>query len=203
MWTWTLLAMALAGQGVCEPVRGVLLEWDGDARAGQFSLRAADFRVHVFLFDQDTAIQREGRSVSVSALVKGDTLQVSCREGEDGLRRHARAVWVAVPARPPQGSAGLPPGRPPEWGGEPFPRGSLTLSGVVTDVRPGRLQLRIRGRGERIILLRDDTRWLSDGRAVDLPALRVNTHVFIRAGRTLEGDLEAFQVVWGRILRVP
>lgn len=198
-----LLLTALAGQPVEAPVRGVLLESEGDARAGQLSIRAADFRVHVFLFDRQTRIERDGRAVAFSALTPGDTLEVVCVSRNGDLRRYAQTVRVllaAPPRRPPPAAFSW---GAPQLGGELLARGTVTVAGLVTDVRPDHLRVRVRNSGERVVLLREDTRWLRDGSMVPAGELRVNTHVFIRAGRALEGGLEAYQVIWGRILRVP
>lgn len=200
---YLLLVMALAAGQAEGTVRGVLLEWDGDVHAGQLSLRAPDFHVHVFLLDSETLIEREGRNVAISALAPGDALEVICDPRDQSLRRYAHKVRVLIPApprRPPPAASSWPA---PQLGGELFARGSLVVAGVVMEARPDHLRVRLRNGGERVILLRQDTRWLHDGLAVSAAELRVNTHVFIRAGRALEGGLEAYQVVWGRILRVP
>jgi hypothetical protein len=83
---------------------------------------------------------------------------------------------------------------------ELFPRGHLTFSGLVSQVNPERLVLRMRGQNETRILIRPDTRFLREGSQVAASALDVNTHVFVRAGKNLQGDIEAFQVIWGRIV---
>ena len=81
-----------------------------------------------------------------------------------------------------------------------FPRGNLTFSGVVVHLSPESLVLRTRSDGPKTLLIRPDTRYLEGGSQVDLPALKVNTRVFVRAGRNFEGEIEAYQVVWGEIL---
>ena len=48
--------------------------------------------------------------------------------------------------------------------------------------------------------LRQDTRYLRDGEVVDANDLQPNMRVFVRAGRTFYNELEAYQVIWGRIL---
>jgi len=53
--------------------------------------------------------------------------------------------------------------------------------------------------GEQTLLLRKDTRYLGDGAQQDAAAVLVNTRVFVRAGRNLEGGVEAYQVMWGEI----
>jgi hypothetical protein len=61
------------------------------------------------------------------------------------------------------------------------------------------LVLRTRTEPEQIVLLRDDTRFLQGGFPVDVSQLSINARVFIRGGRNLENDLEAYQVIWGEI----
>jgi hypothetical protein len=61
------------------------------------------------------------------------------------------------------------------------------------------LVLRTREDAEKIILLREDTRYLDSGVPVDYTKLSVNTRVFIRGGKNFENDLEAYQVIWGEI----
>ena len=197
-----LLALAFAAQQPAEPFRGVLLEWDGDARGGQLSVRSADFRVHVFLFDRETLLQREGRAVGIAALAPGDTLEVVCDSKDRSLRPYAKTVRVLIPAKHRAAPAVLA-WPAPEPGGDLFIRGSLVVAGLVTEAQPDYLRLRVRNGGKRVVLLRQDTRWLRDGVTASPVELRINTHVFIRAGRAPEGGLEAYQVVWGRILRVP
>ncbi len=200
MWPGVLLAMALSGADASALLRGVLLEWEGDARAGEFSVRAADHRVHVFLFDERTVFEREGRRTRASALARGDVIEVAYDAEDSALRRYARAVVVTAPAKPRP--AIVPWSRPSlTEPGSLFARGQYALAGVIAQVHADRVHLRTRRGGEQVILLREDTRLTGDGLPAERSALQVNMRVFIRAGRTWEGDLEAFEVVWGRILR--
>jgi hypothetical protein len=80
-----------------------------------------------------------------------------------------------------------------------FPRGNLTFAGVVRRLNGQMLVLKTRTEPEQIILLRDDTRYLASGLPSELSKLLVNTRVFIRGGRNIENDLEAYQVIWGEI----
>ncbi len=77
------------------------------------------------------------------------------------------------------------------------------FSGLVVRVDHAVLTLRTRTDGVKTILLRQDTRYIGDGQRVDAAALRNHTRVFIRAGRNLDNDIEAYQVVWGEIVRAP
>jgi len=80
------------------------------------------------------------------------------------------------------------------------PRGNLTFSGVIARLAADRLVLHTRLDGEKTILLRDDTRYLDNGTDVDAADLKANTRVFVRAGKNLEDQVEAYQVIWGAIL---
>jgi hypothetical protein len=84
------------------------------------------------------------------------------------LARAARAAKRTAPARP-----------------EPlrdlFPRGDLTLAGVVKQLQPGRMLLGTRTQGETEVLLRDDTRYIGEGRETGFAGLSVNARVFVRA----------------------
>ena len=80
-----------------------------------------------------------------------------------------------------------------------YPRGNMTFAGVVRRFNPQMLVLRTRDDAEKIVLLREDTRYLDSGIPVDFTKLSVNTRVFIRGGKNFENDLEAYQVIWGEI----
>jgi hypothetical protein len=57
--------------------------------------------------------------------------------------------------------------------------------------------------GDYTLLRRADTLYIAQGMHADPLSLRVNMRVFVRAGRNLEGAIEAYQVVWGEILSPP
>ena len=79
----------------------------------------------------------------------------------------------------------------------------MTFSGVVSRLSDGRLVLRTRSAGEQTILLRQNTRFVADGESVPAAELKTNMRVFVRAGKDVFGHVEAYQVVWGGILRPP
>jgi len=78
--------------------------------------------------------------------------------------------------------------------------GNMTYSGVVFRLNSERVVLHTREAGDLSILLRKDTRYLADGQVVDLESLKPNMRVFVRAGKDLYNDVEAYQVIWGTIL---
>jgi len=196
-----LFIVALAAQ---EPapegtVRGTLVDRD-DGPSGDLSVRAGDHRVHCFRFDAATAVERDGGKAALSELNKGDTVEVIAGAGPYPRLRHARLVRVLdrlpapVRVRPPR-RAGV------ELRDDLFPRGNLTLSGVVKSLHAGRMVLATRSQGESGILLRDDTRYFADGVEAAFAGLRVNARVFVRAGRNLDQEIEAYQVMWGGIFQ--
>lgn len=80
-------------------------------------------------------------------------------------------------------------------------RGNVLYGGVIAYVDGKQLEVRT-ARGERIrAALRDDTHYFQDGLLSRLDELVLNQVVSIRAGRNLEGQLEAYYVMWGDILR--
>ena len=68
----------------------------------------------------------------------------------------------------------------------------LGLAGCADDV--------VGGSGDLSILLGIDTRYLGDGQLVDADSLKPNMRVFVRAGKDLYNEVEAYQVIWGTIL---
>jgi hypothetical protein len=80
------------------------------------------------------------------------------------------------------------------------PRGDMTFSGIIAKLAGDRMILRTRMNGEKTILLRRDTRYLEDGALVDAAELKPNTRIFVRAGKNLDDQVEAYQVIWGEIL---
>ena len=73
-------------------------------------------------------------------------------------------------------------------------------AGVVFRLNSQRVILHTREAGDLSILLRKDTRYLADGQLVDADSLKPNMRVFVRAGKDLYNEVEAYQVIWGTIL---
>jgi hypothetical protein len=144
-------------------------------------------------FDRHTYFEQDSQRIFAGALRSGDPIEMitDSRGGEC----YARTVRI-VP--PPSGRlVTLRPYRSAL--DNVFPRGNLTFSGVVRRLNGQMLVLRTRTAPEQIILLRDDTRYLASGLPSDFSQLAVNTRVFIRGGKNIENDLEAYQVIWGEI----
>lgn len=147
-------------------------------------------------FDNRTYMERDGQRIYSGALHPED--QVEIIADKNGTGCYARTVRVVrVFSVTPQRRSPLP--RPYRVFDTVFPRGNLTFAGVVRRLSPEMLVLKTRTDPEQIVLLRDDTRYLGDGLPAEFKNLAVNTRVFIRGGRNVENDLEAYQVVWGEI----
>lgn len=198
-------------------LRGSLLEWDSTAPRGDISVRGADFQVQRCSFDERSYFERSSQRISVTQLNKGQQLEIIADHNGSPSRCYARAIRVvdappavaASPMRPriPTGRA-LPPGY--GSGGSYnsvyssldsiLPRGNVTMAGVVLRLNGDSMLVRTRADGQKSIMLRQDTRYLQGGSPVAASRLQVNDRIFIRCGKNLEDELEAYQIVWGEIL---
>lgn len=180
-------------------VRGTLLECDAHP-AGEFSIRAADNRVLRYQFDRKTYVEREDRLIDAARLVAGEKVEVLSDSVTGYSLRYARTIHVIPPAAPPRP---LTLGRLRAYDpkAEPAIRaGNITYSGVVFRLNSQRVVLHTREAGDLSILLRKDTRYLADGQLVDADSLKPNMRVFVRAGKDIYNEVEAYQVIWGTIL---
>jgi hypothetical protein len=193
------LVLAFAGTLAAQPplVRGVLLELDIQKPAGEFSVRAPDNQVFRYRFDAKTYVEREERLIEFRRLQPGEKVEVVSDLVPGSAIRYARTVHVLEDAPVRQSLTGA--SRLRSYRLAPAPTGNLTYSGVVVRLTDERLVLRTRA-GEETLALRKDTRYLENGEGVEAATLRRNTRVFVRAGKDLYGQLEAYQVVWGAIL---
>jgi hypothetical protein len=196
-----LAGLAAAQTRFASPlIRGVLVERDPHATAGHFSVRAADDRIFHYRFDAKTYVERENRLIDVAQLDPGEKLEVLSDEGPASALRYARTIHVILPQ---------PPARPLSQGrlrayrsavDHYEPLATLSLAGVVSRLEPDRLVLHTKDTGDQTIMLRQDTRFLENGEIVERTTLRPSMRVFVRGGRSLYGEVEAYQVIWGEIL---
>ena len=147
-------------------------------------------------FDSSSLIERDHMRIPVSEIADKEKVEIVVDRKRG--RCYARIIRVfgsagAVSARK---SRERPPLRPFET---LFPRGNLTFAGIVLRTSPKMIVLRTRAEPEKMIMLRDDTRFLEDGVSSDLDSLAVNTRVFVRGMKTFDDEIQAFQVVWGEI----
>ncbi|HEU0123814.1 MAG TPA: hypothetical protein VFQ91_25000, partial [Bryobacteraceae bacterium] len=80
-----------------------------------------------------------------------------------------------------------------------IPRGEFQWAGTVSELTNEKLVLRTRREGHKTLQLRTDTRFLEDGVVSERARLQPNTQISIRAGRSLSGDLEVYQIIWGSV----
>jgi len=190
------MAEELAPIGI---VRGVLIQCD----ATHLTVGDEDNRAFKFVTDGRTFIERDHQRVSCAKLRAGDRMEiVSDRSNEPGSR-YARMVSVVNGDTRPRRRT-LITARAPIMQGSPTgrfaPRGSLIFTGVVLRMESTGLVLRTRLDGEKWILTRRDTLFREEGLQVESTSLLAGARVFVRAGRSLDGEVEAYEIVWGEIL---
>ncbi len=194
-----LLPWLVAAQTYDSPiVRGVVIERD-TRPAGELAIRTADNQVLRYQFDKRTYTERGEEMIDPARLVAGEKVEIVSDRSPGAPLRYARTIHVVQPEPPPRPVRARMP-RPYDPRTDTVRVGTLTYSGVVYRVGAAKFVLRTREAGEVAILLRDDTRYLEDGQVVDGASLKPNTRVFVRAGKDLYNEVEAYQVIWGRIL---
>lgn len=205
---FVILALSTAAPGAAQDngllsvLRGDLIDWTNAAH-GDFSIRTADSSVQRCRFDEQTYLEREKQKVAAARINTGQQVEVIVDRNPGGLACYARAVRVT---REDDGRAAamlrlqaLRTTRSPMLDSI-FPRGNLTFAAVVLSIGNETMLVRTRNEGQKAIHLRADTKFLDEGRAANSAALQPNMRVFIRAGKNLDNEIEAYQVVWGEIL---
>ena len=182
-------------------VRGVLLERDAPADSGEFSVRAAGSEVFRYRFDRKTYVESDAQTIDVARLKPGERVEVVSDKMPGAALRYALTIHVLPAPGPPRPLSAGRLRAYPSSADRPVQTGNLVFSGMVFRISGSRLVLHTRAKGDQTILLRQDTRYLDDGKIVDAAALKPNTLVFVRAGKTLFDEIEGYQVVWGRILQ--
>jgi hypothetical protein len=195
-----LLTPLIAGAQFPSPEQpGVLLERDTNVPAGQFAIRAPDDQVYRYRFDPKTQVERDTLSGGMGHLNPGDQVIVESDAVADSLLRYARTIRVLnAPAQLTAAGDRLRAIGFPLLDRTPQ-SGNLTFAGVVARLNGQSLVLRTRT-GEQTLLIRRDTRYVDNGDTVEAAELRPNMRVFVRAGRNLYEQVEAYQVIWGSIL---
>lgn len=200
-----LLAVVNAAAQISAPmgiVRGDLVKWEGQDGRGELELRGLDAHTLTCTFDAKTYFERDNQRIAAPAMAAGDRLEIVAdkRPGTDVC--YARTVHVidaTVSKRPVGARARLREAPNPT---ERFaPRGDLTYAGVVLRLEPNAIVLKTRADGEKTLLLRPDTRYMGEGLRVEPATLKLRTRVFVRAGKNLDGDVEAYSVMWGEMVK--
>ena len=197
-----LFALALsqspsASQYPAGIVRGELVS----VQQASLLLRLADGREQTCAFGPKSWFERDSQRIEPAALRPGDRLEmVADRQGGGCFARSIHILenppLKQVPGRRPSLKREYPSPT------ESFaPRGDFTLSGIVTELGEERLTIRTRAQGNHTFLIRHDTRFLSEGLRQTRADLGTGKRVFIRGGTNLEGQVEAYSVAWGEILK--
>ncbi len=179
--------------------QGTFQEWIGSDSAGSFLFQTADQRSHRCVFSSRTYFEREHRRTFVSRIPAGQALEVLSERIPEPPRCRALIVRVITPQ---VASPNRYRSRAPQAATEFFlNRGTLQLTGVVVRADDTLLLLRTRAGIQHWIRLRGDTRFSEDGSHADRARIPSNYPVHVRAGKNFEGEIEAYSIVWGRILR--
>jgi hypothetical protein len=181
--------------------RGTLVGWKGTNAAGEFTARNGASDIFFCRYDSLSYIERDHHRTRMPKLDVGDPLEILADRKPGSDRCYARTVQVVEP-KPRRDPARMKPHPPRGFALAFLPQGDRSFGGVVVRRDAQTLTLRTRA-GERTLLLRPDTRYLDGGVHTGSSALIVNLHVFVRAGEDIYGNLEAYQVMWGRILDAP
>src|SRR5215831_7488350 len=180
--------------------RGSVVNWSGTTTAGDLSIRAGQNASLFCYFDSHSYMERDHRRIAVSSLNPGERVEILADHKPGFNTCYARTIAVIDPATERAMERARQARTQPVARTSFFtPAGDRTFAGMVIRITNRALTLRTRA-GETTLALRPDTRYLDDGVWLDAAALHINTHVFVRAGKTIEGVLEAYQVMWGEIL---
>ncbi len=177
-------------------VRGKITEPSTGGLRGSFRLTDDLGRALRCTYDERTWFESQRVRVSLNAFTPQDTVEVLADRGQN-QSCYARTVRLAEPNAP------APNPRRPVYRGVTehlMPRGDLAFSAVVTELTADIVSLRTRTEAPRRFRLRPDTRFLENGVVSVQANLSVNQRVFVRAGKSVEGALEVYQLIWGEIL---
>ena len=177
-------------------VRGKITEPSIGTLRGSFLLTDELGRALRCTYDERTWFESQRVRVTLTAFTPQDSVEVLVNRGQN-QGCHARTVRLAEPNAPAQN-----PRRPVYRSVTEhlMPRGDLVFSAVVTALTAEIVSLRTRTEAPRPFRLRPDTRFLENGVASVQANLSVNQRVFVRAGKSVEGGLEVYQLIWGEIL---
>ena len=178
-------------------LRGPLVSID----AAIVRVEVAEGQIVECKFDIRTSMERDGQRIEVAAVSVGDRLEIVADHRPTGC--YARTMHVLdIPSQNP--IAGRRPSMKREYSSPTdryAPRGDMTVTGLVVGLSEQWLTIRTRTEGNKQFLLRHDTRYVGEGMRTDRESLARSTRVFVRAGRNFEGVVEAYQVIWGDIMK--
>ncbi len=198
---WLVGAIIAAEPGPPVKVwKGELTEWNIRGISGDFAILERS-TIHRCKVTPQTYLTRETLRVTPIGVRAGDFVEVVADMREEG-RCTALTVYIKPMERSAKQAALSPRLSMPSPGflDNLFPRGLITMSGIVDEVGEDKVVLWTRGQRKVPFILRPDTIFSDNGVPVGVKALTPQTRVFLRAGRSFEGGLEVYQIVWGDIL---
>ncbi len=198
---WVLvLALAPIAAAVEMPsgiFRGKLTGIEGTSTTGQLDATDSTGAAYTCGYDARSYFELNKARVPATKLQTGDPLEVVA-DRKPGMRAcYARIVHVV--AALPSGHRAAEAARPPRTSEFLPQRGDRSFAGLVVRLEGSQMILKTRN-GERELELRRDTRFLANGVRVTADDVPRHTHVSVRAGRNVYGQMEAFQVAWGEIV---
>jgi hypothetical protein len=190
-----LLAAAVSLRAQVEPPIGILKGEVVSVTASVFEMRGSDKVLYQCGYDFRTYFEKENQRIVGATLRSGETVEVVTDHQPGSNSCYARTVHVIDPTV--RSSRWRPNPRPTE---SFAPRGELEYAGLV--VRQDNLLLVVKTRkGDVTLRKRSDTRYLAEGQKAGAAGVSINTRVFLRAGRNLDGELEVYQVIWGTMMK--
>ena len=204
MRAWMLLMLSLpltAQEGpTFEILRGELLKWNV---SGSFNLRTRDYRLHECTFDTSTYFTSRGSQIEPSDIRAGNVVELVSDRSKQKSGCYATTVYVLAKLTEPFHAYRQALGRQQSVLDHIFPRGRLTFSGIILEKGDNSFLLKTRTQGRKVLRLREDTNFAKDGRAADSQMLEINALVFVRAGESFDGSLEAYHVIRGQMINPP
>jgi len=203
---WYPLAVFAQANPESSRLEGVLLESVSGANSGRSSIRGADDRVTQFEFGPGTIVRRDHESIRPYELHPGERVEIVFAAQKGISIPVAEIVQVvstsaeALPAPERCGGKGIEPNRLLSF--DYFaPYNLITMTGVFVRCNGDRLLLHTRDHAEKTVLLNARTQYVEDGEIVGPDHLKKNQRVFVRGTRGWSDDIEAYQILWGDILR--
>lgn len=205
IWSLILGLSPAAGQdsglGLPEVPVGVVTGYLSGISKTSFLIRTQAGRQYRCSYDHRTWFEHTKMRVAADAFQPTDLVEiVADRRLIEGAPCYARTVRLTEPMPRESGRMRIPYRAVTE---HIIPRGEYAWSGIIAAIKEDSILLRTRKEGYKTLLLRNDTRFLQDGGLSSIDRLKPNQHIFVRAGRNLEGLTEVYQVVWGSATGLP
>jgi hypothetical protein len=174
---------------------GVVSGYLSNVTKSSFQVRTPAGKQYRCTYDYKTWFEHTKVRVSADAFQPTDLVEiVADRRLIEGAPCYARTVRLSDPLPKETGRMRVPYRATTE---HIIPRGEFSWSGIIASIKDGEIRLRTRNQGYKTLLIRNDTRFLEDGGLSSQDRLQTNQHIFVRAGRNVEGLTEVYQVIWG------